>query len=109
MDTNNNKQYKIIFTNDAITEMKSIFDYISKELYTPNAAKNLMLKIDESIENLKSMPNAYRIIKRYDELNLVYRKIIVKKYSIIYTINETEKKVYIIHLYHSKQDYLNLF
>lgn len=33
-------------------------------------------------------------------------------YKIIFTndaINEKEKKVYITHLYHSKQDYFNLF
>ena len=101
--------YKIIFTNDAISEMENSFEYISKELYAPNAANDLMLKIDKSIENLKYMPKMYNIIKKYDELNLEYRKVVVKQYCIIYTINEDDKEVYIIHFYHSKQDYLNLF
>ena len=39
MDINNKEVYKIIFTNDAIIEMKDIFNYISKELCAPNAAK----------------------------------------------------------------------
>ena len=109
MDINNKEVYKIIFTNDAIIEMKDIFNYISKELRAPNTAKGLMAKIDESIDNLRFMPKAYEVIKKYNELKMEYRRIIVKKYSIIYTIDEADKKVYIIHLYHSKRNYFNLF
>ncbi len=108
MDTNE-ELYKIIFTNDAINEMENVFNYISEKLYAPKATKNLMLEIDENINNLKYMPRKYRTIKKYDELDLEYRRMIIKKYCIIYTINENEKKVYITHLYHSKQDYFNLF
>ena len=108
MDTNS-KLYKIIFTNDAISEMENCFDYISKELYVTNTANNLMLAIDKSIDNLKYLPRMHSVIKKYDELNLEYRKIVIKQYCIIYTINENDKTVYIIHFYHSKQDYLNLF
>ena len=104
-----NELYKIMFTNDAISEMKNIFDYIFGELYAPNVAKDLMLSIDKSIDNLKYMPKTHRVIKKYDELDLEYRRIVVKQYCIIYTIDETDKKVYIIHLYHSKRNYFNLF
>lgn len=109
MDIDDQELYKIIFTNDAILEMKDTFEYISQTLYAPNAAKNIMASIDESIDNLKYMPNAYKVIKRYDELNLEYRKIIVKNYSIIYTVNEEKKQIYIAHLYHGRRDYFNLF
>ena len=105
----NNKLYKVIFTNDAIIELKDIFNYISQILYSPNTAKELMAKIDESIENLRYMPNAYKVIKKNNGLNLDYRKIIIKNYSIIYTINEEKKQIYIAHIYHSKRDYFNLF
>ena len=75
------------YTNDAINEMENVFNYISEKLYAPKATKDLMLEIDENINNLKYMPRKYRTIKKYDELDLEYRRMIIKKYCIIYTIN----------------------
>ena len=104
MDTKNDT-YKIIFTNDAIKDMTEVLDYISENLYSPDAARKLMREIDNSIENLKYMPYSFRVIKKYDELKLKYRRIIIKKYVVIYTIDENKKQVYIINIYYGKSNY----
>lgn len=103
----NEEQYKIVFTNDSVIEMKSINDYISKNLYNPQAAKRLMRKMEETIYGLKSMPRKFTIIKKFDELKLEYRRIIVNNYAVIYTIDEKTKTVYIVHTYYGGSNYLN--
>jgi len=101
----NDEQYKLIFTNDAIKEMDNIFYYISENLYATSSAQKLMSEIDDAIENLKYMPKAYSVIKEH--LQMEYRRVIVKKYVIIYTIDEEEKKVNIMHIYYGGRDYFN--
>ena len=100
------EQYKIIFTNDAIKDMDNIFNYISEKLYAPNSARNLMKKVNDTIDNLKYMPKAYSVIKKFPELEMEHRRIVVKDYVIIYTVDEDTKSVYIINMYYGGSNYL---
>ena len=49
--------------------------------------------------NPKAFPNVY-----YKKLKKEYRKIIVKNYIILYTIDENNKVVYISHIYYGKRN-----
>ena len=102
-----NESYKIFFTDNAILDMNNIFEYISKKLYLPNSARRLMKEINDRIENLKYMPKIYNVIKKNDLLENEYRKIVIKNYVIIYTINEYTKTVYIANLYYSRSNYFS--
>ena len=104
MDTN--KKYKIRFTKECKREMDNIYQYISRKLYSPNSAKELMRMVEKSIYNLKEMPEIHGIIKQHDDLDLQYRKIVVKNYIIIYTILEEHKTVSIVHMYYGKSNYI---
>lgn len=100
------EQYKIVFTNDCKNEMDFIYNYISNNLYASNSANKLMETIEEKIQNLKFMPKIYPVIKRYDKLSMEYRKILIDNYVIVYTISESAKVVYIVHIYYSGNNYL---
>ena len=102
-----NESCKIFFTDNAISDMNSIFEYISEKLYLPNSARKLMREINDKIENLKYMPKIYNVIKKNNFLKNEYRKIVIKNYVIIYTINESIKTVYIVNLYYSKSNYFS--
>lgn len=103
----NEKQYKIVFTNDARKEMDDIYYYISDKLYALKAAKKLMRKVDNAIQNLKDMPKRYATIKKFDELKLEYRRILIDNYAVIYTIDGKKKIIYIVHMYYGGSDYIN--
>ncbi len=107
MNISEENQYKISFTKDSIFEMDNIYRYITENLYNIHAAKNLMRKVENSIYTLKSMPRKYMIVKKVDELNLEYRRIVVDNFIIVYTIDEYIKTVYIVHIYYSGSNYLN--
>lgn len=53
------------------------------------------------------MPEKYFVIKKYDELNLEYRRIVVNKYIILYTISEQNNTIYIVHMYYAGENYLD--
>ena len=99
-------KYKIVFTNDSIEEMDSIYNYISKKLYAPNSARRLMAQVEEEIQSLEYMPQKYAVIKRFPEIDMEYRRIVIKNFVVIYTISEKEKIIYIVHMYYGRSNYL---
>ena len=102
----NEGQFKIVFTNDCRKEMEYIYNYISQKLYALKAAKNLMKKVEQTIQDLKFMPKAYTVIKKYPKLKMEYRRISLKNYIIIYAISEEEKTIYIVHMFYGRNNYL---
>lgn len=101
--------YKIVFTKDSIREMDSIYNYISNKLYAPSSAKKLMKQVEEEIQNLKHMPQKYGVIKQFPEIEMEYRRIVIKNYVIIYAISEIEHTIYVVHMFYGKSNYLNNF
>jgi len=77
MDTN---QYKVIILPNAYKEMTKIYDYISEELYTENAARKIMRQVEEEIQRLKYSPYIHPRIEKKDELQRTYRRIVIKNH-----------------------------
>lgn len=98
-----NRGYEIEFTDKAFKELKKILHNLSK--------KNLVLKLIKDIEYkiriLEYTPQLYPKIEKIDELGRTFRKIILKKYIIFYTIDENKKKLYISHIFYKKSNYFN--
>lgn len=89
--------YKLIFTKRFIRELEKVDKYLSENVYFPNY---LMRKIDDALIQISIFPKSHERIE-----NTQYRKALVKKYIIIYTVNEKKKEIYILHIFHSKSDY----
>lgn len=105
MDTKNH--YKIEFTEESKKEIKKIYNYIKNELYAENAAKRIMNKVEELVNNLAYAPKIYAEIDKYRGTKKVYRRIVIDNYVLLYTINEQNKKIYIMHMYYGGSDYIN--
>lgn len=102
----NSLEYKIIFTNDAVKDMDRIFRYISENLYSPNAARDLMNRVIEAIDKLKYIPKAHNVIKKHSKLKMEYRRVVIKNYVIIYTMDEIMKIIYVVNVFYARSDYL---
>ena len=101
MDINN--EYEVIFTKQAHKEIKEIYRYISKALFAENSAWKLMRALNSKISNIRIFPKMYRKIEIQ---NKEYRRLVVRSYIIIYRVNEEKKKIYIVHIFYSKSNYL---
>lgn len=99
--------YKIIITPTAYKEMKKIYDYIIEDLYAENAAKKLMQKVEDEINKLRYIPRAHIKIQKYDELKRSYRRIVIKNYILLYTVDEDNKVVFVSHMYYGRRNYID--
>ena len=98
--------YEIEFTEDCREEIDEIYEYISEKLVAENSAKKLMLKMRAAIMDLSESPNLYMKIEKKDKLKREYRRIVIDNFVVLYTVDESNKKVYIAHMYYGRRDYL---
>ena len=103
MDT---KEYKAIITPEAYRAISRIYEYISEDLYAKKVASNLMKLIERAIQYLKYDPKKHKKIERTDDLQRNYRRIVIKNYILLFTIDEIDKKVYVSHMFYKKRNYL---
>lgn len=99
------KKYEVEFTNECRKEIKKIYNYISSNLYAKHAAKKLMNKVESLTNNLAYTPKLYAKIAKYKSTEMIYRRIPVDNYLILYTVDEKNKKVYVAHFYYAGSNY----
>lgn len=100
--------YKLIFAQGFVKDIDEAFEYISYNLDSSDAAKDLMKEIDDRIMRLKDMPYMYPECGQPLK-TLGYRKLAVKNYVIIYEIGEQEKCVYLLRMFYGHRDYIRFF
>ena len=90
--------YKLVFTKRFLKDLENVDKYLFENFKF--ISNYLMNKIDDTLIQISIFPKSHERIE-----NMPYRKALVKKYIIIYKVNEKKKAVYIIHLFHSKSNY----
>ncbi len=98
------KIYNIEFTKECKKEIMQIYEYISKNLYSEEAAKRLMRKIKKRIMDLSINPRLY--IELESKNKRKFRRMVIDNYIILYTIDEENKKVFISHMFYARRNYL---
>jgi len=90
---------KIILSRVALTDLKQIKDFISKNsLYYADVFTK---KLTNSIRKLIDFPNIGRIVPEYDNINI--KEIIYQNYRIIYKIKDNSI-IYVISIIHGARD-----
>lgn len=100
------RMYKIILIPTAQREIFRIYDYIYNDLNAEQAAERMMKLIENKIAILKYAPKMHMKIEKFDEAKNQYRRIIIKNYVLIYTIDEENGIVYVSNIYYNKRNYL---
>lgn len=80
-----------------IERIKSSYDYFYQE--------ELINKIEKDIINLMYMPRIHKTLISSKDKHGEYRRIVSKKYIIIYKI--VEDKIIILRIFNQKENYLN--
>ena len=86
---------KVIWSNRAKEQLKQIYNYYKS--ISPRVAKKLK---DEILNNVKDLVFAEQYQK--DEIQREFRRIIVKNYKLIYTIDENT--IWILMIFDSRKD-----
>ena len=100
-------EYNIKLTEEFLTEVENICNYISVDLNANDAANRLREKVIYNILLLENSPRMFAKIEKIDKVKRKYRKIVIKNYVILYTIDEENKIVYVAHIYYSGRNYID--
>lgn len=96
--------YKIIWSPIFFFELENIYNYLYFKLIEPSIAKRIYYQILDKILLLDLNPERNSKVQILSNFNL--RKFIIKNYIIIYEIDNNINKVFILHIFHNNQNYL---
>lgn len=99
-------EYKVKLTEEFLEEIEDVCDYISNKLKNIDASNRLREKVMYNVLLLEKSPKLFVEIEKADRTKRIYRRIVVDNYIVLYTIDETEKVVYIAHIYYGGQNYI---
>lgn len=102
-----NMEYRIKLADQFLEEFEEICDYISNKLKNIDASNRLREKVIDNVLLLENSPQMYTKIEKIDRTERQYRRMVVNNYVILYTIDELEKIVYVVHIYYSRRNYLD--
>ena len=98
------ERYDVYVTKTADFEMFKAVDYIANELHSPIAAEELMTRFERAIAGLSEMPEIHSPVLQADG----YRKILVKKYIMFFTVDGLNKTVNVERVLHSSQNWIDI-
>ena len=95
----------VLISNDAHGDIRSIYNYISKDSikYADETSNNIY----SSIYRLEQSPYLGRYVPEVKDKRL--REILYKSYRIVYTISEKTNTIYIHFVVHGKMDFQTFY
>ena len=103
-----NMAYKLIKTDSYQRDLDAVIAYIALSLENKIAAASLLDTIEASYDSLQRTPLMHVSCNDPHLKSLGYRKAVIRNYILIYKVDETEKIVYLMRLFHGRQDYEKL-
>lgn len=86
------KIYNVQITNEALQDMKDIYDYIVTQLLVPEYALGQYNRIADAILTLQLFPERFKILESEPEATRNIRRMMVDNYSVFYIIDDTKFK-----------------
>ena len=96
--------FRLEYSEQAAQDLDEILNYISINLNSPIAAKNLYLEVQKKHVHLRENPFIYSLYHDEKLRKKGYRTVPVKNYIIFFTINENDSIVDIIRILYAKRD-----
>lgn len=96
-------KYKVILNERAYRDLEDIFEYISKNLQSPENARGQTDRIGEALRKLSVFPQSHqeRMVGAF--VGKGYRQLLIDNYIAIFRIDETTKTVTIVTIqYHGR-------
>lgn len=98
-------EYEVILLDRALADLNGIYTYIERTLLSPDTAYSLAERIDQAILSLRQMPYRFPILLRGFYADRGYRYMLVKKYTVIYRVDESAKEVIVVAVHHASSNF----
>ena len=97
--------YKIHYLPLALNDLKDIVRYIAHKLEAPQAAENLLLKINKEVLKIAENPFLCHLYVSSEKMKYEYRVLHVNNYSLFYVVENA--KIEIHRVIYSRRDTLH--
>jgi len=102
------KSYNVLITEKAKTDIVEITRYISEDLLDTTAASRLLMKFEDAISGLSTMPERHEIVRDEWAGSRHIRKLLIDNYIVFYMIDGSALKVSVIRVLYMRRDWINL-
>jgi len=100
--------FELKFSETANNDIVSSLKYIKKVLEAPKAAENHYKELKETYKKLKENPYRRPLVRNKFLASKGIRFIMVKKYMLIYIIDESNNTVLLYRFIHGRRDWINI-
>ena len=100
--------YNVYVSDSFQKDLMQIVYYINHSLSAPFTAANFAEIIENTLYDLSLMPHRYVLVSDLYLGKKGFRKCIIKKYILFFTIDEDSKSIYVHRILHSRQNWINI-
>ena len=96
--------YSVVYSPEALNDLKDIYAYIAQELLVPDTALNQVNRIRKEIRSLDFMPSRYALVDWEPWKSMGMHKVPVDSFVVFYTVNSDSMTVAIIRIVYGGRD-----
>lgn len=95
------EQLQVIYSTEALEDLRDIYSYIANELLVPETAGRQVDRIRREIRSLNEMPAKYRIVDWEPWKSMHMHQMPVDKYDVFYLVDDSLMTVSIARVVYS--------
>ena len=99
------ERYKVFLSPNAHRDLDKIYAYIADSLLEPDTALALVERIEGEILSLDTLPYRCPERKTGTYANMGYRQLFVENYTVVYRIDEQNKRIVVVTVRYSKSQF----
>ena len=96
--------YSVVYSPEALNDLKDIYAYIAQELLVPDTALNQVNRIRKEIRSLDFMPSRYALVDWEPWKSMGMHKVPVDNFVVFYTVDSDSMTVAIIRIVYGGRD-----
>ena len=100
--------YKIRVTPLGAKDLEEIVTYMTQELDNADAAASFLDEVDACYPRMEEMPFLFEECHDPRLKALQYRRAIIRRYVMVYRVDEAEKAIYVLRFFYGARDYEKL-
>lgn len=99
-----NDTYSVVYSSQAMNDLKKIYLYISNVLLVPKTAERQVNRIRETIRSLDFMPSRYCLVDNEPWKSMKMHKVTAGNFIIFYTVDDSCFTVTVIRIFYGGRD-----
>ncbi|RKI26354.1 type II toxin-antitoxin system RelE/ParE family toxin [bacterium 1xD8-6] len=93
--------YSVIYSPEAIDDLREIYSYIAFTLLVPETAEKQVNRIRKEVRSLDFMPSRYSLVEWEPWKSMGMHKVPVDNFVIYYTVDDDSRTVTVIRIFYS--------